>query len=162
MHLLRILIGMVVLLILGVILSGCGGGTTSQNLTPITGDIQVGVSDAAFTPSNSLNVNFVSADFESVNAAANGSKQLISEVPFTFDGASGAWQLAFSNTNHPKSMEGASAASGQFYMTLYVLLNGEASRRQVGSRYLVTLDIPAAASNGGGDSSGPPKPPWTN
>jgi hypothetical protein len=166
MHLFRILYGMALLLILGLALSGCGGGTTNPitpGPLPDAGDIQVGLADATFTPAENLALNFVTADFESVNdvAGLSRAKLLVPEVPFTYDDVSKSWTLIFSTGNHPQVMENYGTLDGQFYMTVYVLVEGETVRRQVGSRYLVNLDIPVEGDIPD-DGSGPPPPPWPN
>lgn len=162
MHLLRMLTGSLVLLLLVAMLAGCGGGGTGTKIiTPITGNIDVGNTAAAFTPTDNANINFVSADFESVSdiAASTRVKQVITDVPFTYDSGQSTWTLNFSAANHPKALESQGTAIGQYLMTIYVLANGESSRRQVGTRYLVNLNVTVAPANND-NPSGPPPPPW--
>ncbi len=170
MHLIRVLFSMAALLILGIMLSGCGGGggtTSSDNpLPPIEGNIQVGLADASFAPAASTAnaINFVTADFESKDdiAALSRAKHLIPEVPFTYDDLTKTWSLSFSKENHPQKMEQYGTAQGQYYMRVYVLMTGETARRQVGSLYLVNLDIPVSSDPDPDDGSGPPPPPWSD
>ncbi|HOF88717.1 MAG TPA: hypothetical protein PLZ36_11535 [Armatimonadota bacterium] len=170
MHLIRVLFSMAALLILGSVLSGCGGGggtsDTQTPLPPIDGTVQVGPADVSFTPAASVAnaVNFVTADFESKDdiAALSRAKHLIPDVPFTYDDLTKTWSLSFSKENHPQKMGQYGAAQGQYYMTIYVLLTGETTRRQVDTRRLVNLDIPASAETDPDDGSGPPPPPWSD
>jgi hypothetical protein len=154
MHPMRTISGLVVVMALAVALLGCGGGGdtggggTTRNLPEPSVDTSANY--ATFAPTEAEPVNFVYADFQSVNDPST----VISGVPF-YETTSGVWDLSFSDTNHAAF---TTTATGYYYMTVYVLLANSGQTVQVGARYKVNLNI--VVNTDSGDIGGPPPPPW--
>ncbi len=152
----RVILSSALLAVLLLMLAGCGGGGATGGDT--TGGSQLGTlavsattKNALFTPTDQLWVEYVYANFVSVNRTPTLEIKRVWFDPF----GTRAWFLDFSDGK----LMASEAATSDFIMTVYAKVATQVADVQIGTPKRVSLVV---TGNGvdPGDGDSPPGPPF--